>query len=300
MPSLSSWVVLLVPVSKHCKSGKIFLTVLKLQKNPPSACNARLSATTIAIVPLKCEFSLRKLFQYLLFPVFLCPRLMAEVMTHTLTYQLILMEIIIPIVYLLSVIDILLGYFSVQSKMLRFFYFFILFLNGFDTPKSSWYKINYKDYGKLLKSSFFWLSPEWTYLLYQFTSFGHHKCIVVHLHVATKFLWMTKLVHTGLRLACRFHGQNQPLFLLAQYSFFVTWSSLTKPFPLKVLNKGTFWMQYFCSFKIKHTTVKWLISLKRFFYGFCKCIALYSENVYNKFTYFTCSSCCNIKIFPEI
>ena len=46
---------------------------------------------------------------------------MAEVMTHTHTYQLILMEI-------LSVIDILLGYFPVQSKILRSFVFLFCFL----------------------------------------------------------------------------------------------------------------------------------------------------------------------------
>ena len=42
-------------------------------------------------------------------------------MTHTHTYQLILMEI-------LSVIDILLGYFPVQSKILRSFVFLFSFL----------------------------------------------------------------------------------------------------------------------------------------------------------------------------
>ena len=53
---------------------------------------------------------------------------MAEVMTHTHTCQLILMEITMPVVYLLSVIDILLGYFPVQSKMLRFCKILFFFL----------------------------------------------------------------------------------------------------------------------------------------------------------------------------
>ena len=72
---------------------------------------------------------------------------------------------------------------------------------------------------------------------------------------------MIKLVHTGLSLACRFHGQNQPLFLQVLYSFFVTWSGLQTLFLAKFwtsLHKGTFWMQYFFSFKIKHIAVKWL------------------------------------------
>ena len=123
MSSLSSWVVLLVPVLKDF--GQNFLTVLKLQKNPSSGCDARLSATTMVILPLKIWVITSKAISIPVFSSYLCPRLMAEVMTHTHTYQLILMEITMPIVYLLSVIDILLGYFPVQSKMLRFFVVFL-------------------------------------------------------------------------------------------------------------------------------------------------------------------------------
>ena len=109
------------PCFETLQKGHIFLTVIKLQKNPPSACDARLSATTMIILPLKMWVPTSKAISIPVVSSYLCPRLMAEVMTHTHTYQLILMEI-------LSVIDILLGYFPVQSKILRSFVFLFSFL----------------------------------------------------------------------------------------------------------------------------------------------------------------------------